>query len=159
MTKELSPHAATAAAIRAELKTLGVKAKVKSESFAGGNAVDVYLEDVHPEKFHSIQTICKKYQYGEFDGMTDCYNYTNRNDSIPQVKYVCVSNKPSDKLSESIFWGLKKEMPVMLKGVDEYPADPWNFRFVLDDGDHVNLSTMIHRAFHNVDFWENHLSA
>ena len=128
MTKELSPHAATAAAIRAELKKLGVKAKVKSESFAGGNAVGIYLEDVHPEIANSIQTVARKHQYGEFDGMTDCYNYTNRDDSIPQVKYVNVSNKPSEKLSESIFWGLKKEMPVMLKGVDEYPADPWNFR-------------------------------
>ena len=159
MAKELSPHAATAAAIREELKKLGVKAKVKSESFAGGDAVDVYLEDVHPERADAIKTAVKKYQYGEFDGMTDCYNYTNRDDSIPQVKYVKVSNKPSEKLSESIFWGLKKEMPVMLKGVDEYPADPWNFRFVLDDGDHVNLSTMIHRAFHSVKFWDDHLSA
>ena len=152
-------YAATAAAIREELKKLGVKAKVKSESFAGGDAVDVYLEDVHPERADAIKTAVKKYQYGEFDGMTDCYNYTNRDDSIPQVKYVKVSNKPSEKLSESIFWGLKKEMPVMLKGVDEYPADPWNFRFVLDDGDHVNLSTMIHRAFHSVKFWDDHLSA
>ena len=159
MAKELSPHAATAAAIREELKKLGVKAKVKSESFAGGDAVDVYLEDVHPERADAIKTAVKKYQYGEFDGMTDCYNYTNRDDSIPQVKYVKVSNKPSEKLSESIFWGLKKEMPVMLKGVDEYPADPWNFRFVLDDGDHVSLSTMIHRAFHSVKFWDDHLSA
>ena len=159
MAKELSPHAAAAAAIREELKKLGVKAKVKSESFAGGDAVDVYLEDVHPERADAIKTAVKKYQYGEFDGMTDCYNYTNRDDSIPQVKYVNVSNKPSEKLSESIFWGLKKDMPVMLKNVEEYPEDPWNFRFVLDDGEHVNLSTMIHRAFHNVDFWENHLSA
>lgn len=159
MTKELSPHAATAAAIREELKKLGVKAKVRSESFAGGNAVDVYLEDVHPEKAHEASVIAKRYQYGHFDGSTDTYHCTNRNDLIPQVKYVSVDNKPSEKLSESIFWGLKKDMPILLKNIEEYPADPWNFRFKLDDGEHVNLSTLIYRSFHSQVFWNSHLTA
>lgn len=61
--------------IRAELKAAfpSVKFSVKSESFAGGNAVDVSWDGL-PSR-DEVNAIVKKYQHGSFDGMTDCYEY------------------------------------------------------------------------------------
>jgi hypothetical protein len=84
-------HAAAAAAIRAELKANNIKASVRSRSFAGGNAVDVeILQDVLPATLKEIEAFVGRFQYGHFDGMTDSYSYTNRDESLPQVKYTHV---------------------------------------------------------------------
>ena len=42
-----------------------------------------------------INPIVKKYQYGTFDGMTDCYNNDNISDNLPQAKYVSTSRSAS----------------------------------------------------------------
>lgn len=90
--KTKTTHAQCAALIRKELKAAGIKASVTSESFSMGNAVNVALNNVAPEIREIADKICNKYQYGHFDGMTDCYEYSNKNDNIPQVKFVCVRN-------------------------------------------------------------------
>ena len=87
-TKELTPWAATAKAIRKELKAKwpNVKFRVRSESFAGGSAVDIYWTDGPTRE--QVRDVVGKYEYGCFDGITDCYYITNRRDDIPQVKFV-----------------------------------------------------------------------
>ena len=85
MIKELSPHAATAAAIREELKTLKVKAKVTSERFSMGNAVTVYLEDINPCVLEAIKEITSKYQFGTFNGMEDYYDMDNVIQGLPNI--------------------------------------------------------------------------
>ena len=86
--KELTPWAAAAKEIRKELKAKwpNVKFRVRSESFAGGSAVDIYWTD--GPTCEQVRDVVGKYEYGYFDGMTDCYYITNRRDDIPQVKYV-----------------------------------------------------------------------
>ena len=37
-----------------------------------------------------VQEIADKYRLGHFDGMTDSYIYSNRNDKLPQVKFIFV---------------------------------------------------------------------
>ncbi len=103
MTRELTDAAKAAKAIRAELKAIGVKASVKSQNYSGGDSVDIYTKDLNPELESKVQDICKKYQEGHFDGMTDCYEYSNKNnDLVAQVKYVFVENRPSEEMIEKI---------------------------------------------------------
>ena len=47
---------------------------------------------------------------GHFDGMTDCYEYSNTNDDLKaQVKYIFVENIPSDKMVENILQFVDKK--------------------------------------------------
>ncbi len=142
MAKELSPHAATAAAIREELKTLKVKAKVTSERFSMGNAVTVYLEDINPAMMEAIKEITSKYQFGTFNGMEDYYEMNNIIQGLPQVKYVHVSNRPSPAMKLKIAEALK---------TTKYPgfAEKSNFE----------VSELIHQFFRNGEFWKEHLAA
>lgn len=90
-----SNQATCASAIKAELKAAfpSIKFSVKSEIFAGGDAVRISYEDgVSTSK---IEAIVKKYQYGHFNGMEDIYENSNVNKFLPQVKFVPVSRKMS----------------------------------------------------------------
>jgi len=99
---KLSSHAATADAIRQELKTAfpGVKFSVKSESFAGGNSVHVSYENGPTSD--KVNDIVKKYQYGNFNGMEDIYEYSNSREDIPQAKYVSASRNVSEDFKAEI---------------------------------------------------------
>ena len=77
--------------VRKYLKALGVSASVKSKNFSMGDSVDVKLKAIiDPDTYALIKTDLRKYQYGHFDGMTDCYEHSNRNDDIPQTKFLHV---------------------------------------------------------------------
>ena len=92
----MTTHAATAKAIRQELKSIfpTVKFSVTSESFSMGNAVRIGWED--GATVEQVDSIVKKYQYGSFNGMEDLYEIDNNNDDIPQVKYVQTSRNFSE---------------------------------------------------------------
>lgn len=99
MTKKLSDHAAAAKIIRAELKRHGIKAQVRARSYAGGSSVDVnLLEDVLPATLREIKAFVSRFQYGHFDGMTDSYEYSNRSEDLPQVRFAFVNPHYSDEL-------------------------------------------------------------
>jgi len=61
--------------IRAELKEAypGVAFSVRSQSFTGGSAIDVSWTDGPTAA--QVEKIVGKYQCGNFDGMTDSYEY------------------------------------------------------------------------------------
>ena len=91
MNKPISSHAHAAKLIRAELKRRGYKASVRSSSYSMGSSVHVHIyEDLRPEVVEEIQSWCGQFQYGHFDGMVDLYEYSNRRDDLPQVKFVLV---------------------------------------------------------------------
>jgi len=103
MSKQLSTHAAAAAQIRAMLKAQRIKARVRSRSFSMGDSVDVkILQDVLPATFKRIAEFVGGYQYGHFDGMIDCYEYSNRRDDLPQVKFAHVSVEYSDAIRAEV---------------------------------------------------------
>ncbi len=87
MGKAISPHAAAAKMIRGELKAAypTVAFKVRSESYSGGDSVRVEWTDGPTDE--QIDAIIGKYEYGRFDGTIDLYEYTNKRDDIPQVKF------------------------------------------------------------------------
>lgn len=97
-----SSHAATAAAIRKELKGEFpfFKFSVTSESFAGGTAVRIDWDN--GATVEQVEKITSKYQYGHFNGMEDIYESTNNRDDIPQVKYVTESRGLTDEIVNEV---------------------------------------------------------
>lgn len=95
--RELSSQAAAAALIRKELKAAFpyTTFKVTSSSFSMGDSVDISWTDGPTSA--QVEKITRKYQYGDFDGMIDLYEYTNTRDDIPQSKYVQCQRGRSDQ--------------------------------------------------------------
>lgn len=100
--KELTPAAKAAKAIREELKEAfpGVKFKVTSENYSGGDSVRGSWIDGPTER--QVREITDKYQYGKFDGMTDMYEYTNTRSDIPQAKYISFGREYSEELVNAL---------------------------------------------------------
>lgn len=100
MTTKRTPtiQAQAATAIRKMLKQHGIKARVRSSSASMMTAVDVTIYDELPATFEAVTAACNRHQYGHFDGMQDLYEYSNRDDTIPQVKFVNVTNEFSDSM-------------------------------------------------------------
>lgn len=98
-----SSHAAAAAMIRKELKAAfpSVKFSVTSDSFAGGDSVDVRWTD--GPTTGQVEKFSSKYQYGHFNGMEDIYEYTNSREDIPQAKYVQEHRSMSDEAEKIVY--------------------------------------------------------
>lgn len=98
----MTDQVAAAKAIRKELKDAfpGVKFSVRSDSFAGGNSVDIRWID--GPKAADVEEITGKYQYGHFNGMIDLYEYSNRRDDLPQAKYVSANRQLSAEYRQQI---------------------------------------------------------
>lgn len=86
--------------IRLELKAAypATKFSVTTKRFSMGNSIDVRWTD--GPTVEQVNKIARKYQYGEFDGMTDCYNYSRSdfNEQHGGAKYVQVTREYSDAL-------------------------------------------------------------
>jgi len=74
--RQLTGAALTAKKIKERLTTLypRVKFSVTSDTFSMGNSVDIRWTDGPTSD--AVNAITKQYQYGNFDGMTDSYDYT-----------------------------------------------------------------------------------
>lgn len=85
--------------IRIELKRAfpDVKFSVKSDSYSGGNSIDIYWTDGPATE--QVTKITNKYEQGSFDGMTDCYNYEENlfSDVFGGSKYVMEQRRCSDE--------------------------------------------------------------
>lgn len=106
--KTTSQHAAAAKMIRAEIKAMGIKAKVRSESYSGGSSIRIEVIDQSAEMVKKLEEIAGKYEQGHFDGMTDCYYMSNVKD-YPQVKFVFVENELSEELKSKLWLEIKAE--------------------------------------------------
>ena len=100
--KERSAHAMAASEIRRELKKAypTIKFSVTSECFSMGNSVRIHWVDGPTTT--QIDDIVKKYQFGNFDGMKDLYEYDNHIDGLSQVKYVQTSRTISDVIKMDV---------------------------------------------------------
>lgn len=114
-----SSHAATAAAIKAELKAAfpNIKFSVTSDSFSGGDATRIRWTD--GPTVSEVENISAKYQYGHFDGMTDCYESSNSRDDIPQTKYVSESRSISEGLKQEVSSQIAKLMELEPRDLEE----------------------------------------
>jgi hypothetical protein len=87
--------------IRIELKAAfpGVKFSVKSERFSMGNAIRISWTDGPTSA--QVEEITRRYEAGDFDGMTDCYNYRKDHawtDAFGSGKYITMSREYSPEL-------------------------------------------------------------
>lgn len=143
-------QAQAAALIRKELKANGIKATVRSASGSMTSSVRIQLANmVAPWTLQAIENFCNKFQMGHFDGMVDCYEYSNTNDDLPQVKFVFVSNGRTDDDRQRAYEYLLKEYD----GYQDKPAsyeDAANLR-----GASEWVSTEVHRVLCGVmgEFW------
>ena len=103
MAREMSSQARAAKMIRQYMKVNGIAGSVRSDSFAGGDSVSIRVEDLQPVQYSALKDYANQFQYGHFDGMIDLYEYSNRRDDIPQVKFVSIYNKMSDQVAQAIY--------------------------------------------------------
>lgn len=98
-----SSHAGAAAAIKSELqnKFPGIKFSCTSDSFSMGDSVHISWTDGPTTK--DVEAISGKYQYGQFNGMEDIYEYTNSREDIPQAKYVQEHRSMSDEAEKIVY--------------------------------------------------------
>ena len=103
-TKSSSANCATA--IREELKKefAGVKFKVTSQNFSGGDSVHITWEN--GPTTDEVEVFTSKYQYGRFDGMTDSYEYSNSREDLPQSKYIQTRREISEEVNNVVFESL-----------------------------------------------------
>jgi len=132
MTRQLTQAAQAAAQIRKHLKEAGIPASVRSQNYSMGNSVDIDIVDQSPAIVSAIKSFCYQYQYGSFDGMTDCYNYTNNRKDIPQAKYVMVNVKYSPEMLQQAYdylrnhWAGYNNLPENYEdGKNEYIGTHW----------------------------------
>ncbi len=96
----MSARIAATKNIRIELKRAFPKVKfsVTSRTFSMGNSIDVEWTDGPTSK--QVDAIIDKYSAGDFDGMTDSYNYRNNawTDAFGDAKYVHGRRHYSDTL-------------------------------------------------------------
>ena len=111
---------AAAKNIRIELAEAfrGVKFSVRSSRFSGGDAIDISWTDGPTSK--QVEAITSKYAAGGFDGMTDCYEYSQSawTDAFGDAKYVHTSRKFSDRWIMAIMYRVGKR----LGGLDRIPT-------------------------------------
>lgn len=92
------------------------KFSVTSSTFSMGNAVDIKWTDGPTTK--QVDEVVCKYQYGHFNGMEDIYEYSNRNEDIPQAKWVMANRKLSEETIKNFARKYKKEF-----GAEELPDE------------------------------------
>lgn len=145
--------AKAAAAIRKELKAAGIKARVTSKNYSGGNSIRVALADELPATAKAINLeLRSRYQQGHFDGMTDMYEDSNSNADIPQVKFVFVENNLSDEIRQAA-WDYAKSHWADMEDAPESVNDAWQFHCRNGSG-----SEILNRELREVrgGFWSQH---
>ncbi len=148
-----SVHAQAGAAIRKIIKDRNISAYVRSSTFSMGNAVDVEFTDLSPDVYNELCIELRKFQYGSFDGMTDCYEQDNLNRDLPQVKYVQTSNRPSDVMRQLV-WSTMQATDSRLENFD---ADYKKTQASYIPEFNATISDLVHNLFRNQEFWNKYL--
>lgn len=95
--KKLSIVTQATKSIKTELKTIYPKTKFSLSTHVYANGTSIRVKWTDGATYEEIQNLIKKYQYGEYDPLEDCYRYTNTNDNLPQVKYVTAERTISEE--------------------------------------------------------------
>ena len=84
----MSNHAECARVLRQELKGKfpGIKFSIRSHSYAGGSSIRVNW--LWGPSTDEVSLITRNYTYGDFNGMTDMYEYDPTKGAGPKVSYI-----------------------------------------------------------------------
>lgn len=148
-----STHVLAAKMIRQEFKKLGLKASVRSSSYAGGSSINISTEDLSPAQLDQVREIGDRFQMGGFDGMNDIYELSNHRDDIPQVKYVLYSNAFTVEMKQSAL-NLLLTKPLNGLELGEIPA---KFTDVRDykQLEYINSILFGNNNYLSDEFWNN----
>lgn len=116
----------------------GVKFSVRSDTFSGGDSIDVSWE-LGPTK-KQVEAISGKYQEGHFNGMEDIYEYSHGNqwpELFGGAKYVGESRHCPDDVYEQIGRGLC--------ALQHRVYDGRYTRGLMGENDTQDLSTHVHQ--------------
>jgi hypothetical protein len=157
--QEGSSHARASANIKRELSQAfpGIAFSVRSDSFSGGDSVDVHWENGPTTK--EVEAITSKYQEGSFDGMQDLYEY----DHSPMAKAVSTWLGSAKYVQESRGFSDSIELLTarLLCDAQKIPfVEPHdgkthhlrNVRGLYGAGDGEDLLTHTYRLLQNVSF-------
>lgn len=154
MARQLSTHAAAAQQVRAWMRANGYVGRATSDSYSMGSSLNVYVTDLPPDRYAALDQFADQYQYGDFDGMDDSYNYRADRPNLPQVKYVFVNNAMSDEMRQNI-WNFARGYYLHL---DEMPADYEAARNLRIDNFNCWVSELVYRLFngqnYNNAYWD-----
>ena len=117
-----SEQAQVAKIIKAKLKAAGIPCTTKSASFAGGDSVRITVKDQPPWIMKAIEEKTDCYEYGTFDGMTDCQGFKNRDFDGPQTKYLHIQNDISEEIQQEAWLMLCDKMQELIGRGDEKPS-------------------------------------
>ena len=126
MARQITQAAQAAKQIRAMLKDNGIEAKVKSSTYSMGSSVDISVTDLAPWTIDAIKAAIEPYEYGTFDGMTDCAGVKNSSFDGPQAKHVFLNNSISEEKSQSIWETIKATFAGFEEGPESH-KDAWSF--------------------------------
>jgi len=101
MTK-LSQAAQVAKNIKQVAKKYDMKVTASSQYFSMGNSVTVKVLTGSDDDVKKLKDYSAMYEYGSFDGMTDCYNANNVRDDIPQTKYLIINDERAQYIIEQL---------------------------------------------------------
>lgn len=152
-----SDHARASANIKRELAQAfpGIKFTVRSDSYSGGNSVDIGWHDGPTSK--EVEAIADKYQHGSFDGMQDLYEYDRSAYSeavdrwLGSAKYVHAQRGMSDEVTLTTARLLCEAQHVPYV----QPEHTWelrNIRNLYGNGDGEDLLTHVWRLVQHVSF-------
>jgi len=102
--------AKTARMVKEALKECfpGIVFSVKSKNYSGGNSVTAYWTDGPTSGL--VDVAINRFQAGDFDGMTDCYNFRKERPDHPTARYVFATRTVSKSLAEYTLNYLKNVM-------------------------------------------------
>ena len=120
-----------------------------------GNSVTVSVNDMPPWTIKEIEKFTGKFKSGHFDGMTDMYEYSNNDSSIPQTKYLSVNNEFSDELKQEAWqfvlnsFGGFSDAPMLYKDAGSYYSDKWQ-----EYGSNI-IYRVLNGSYGYEDFWKS----
>lgn len=152
-----SDHARASANIKRELAEAfpGIKFSVRSDSFSGGDSVDIGWLDGPTSK--EVEAITSKYRRGSFDGMTDCYDYDHSaytaavDQWLGSARYVHCQRGSSDEVTHATARLLCEAHRIPYV----QPEHTWELRHVRNlygSGDGEDLLTHVRRLVQFVSF-------
>ena len=163
MKKQLSGVAQCAQAIRVELKTKfpNITFRVTSKNYSGGDSVDVEWELGPTTK--EVEALINKYQYGQFNGMDDMYEHTNRIEGLPQTKYLFCHRVITEEVRNELLasWDYKEpeewnryheknEVLYRILVKHSFPVGAHGFQIVRNEG--INCGMI--EDFYKIEFQE-----
>ena len=88
------PSKEVAKILRAVARTLNIKASIRCEVFAGGNAVNVFIKQGNDSDIAKFNDIAKPYGYErKYNPYDDGVTITNFRDDIPQTGWLHIIDK------------------------------------------------------------------